>query len=1363
MKHRDHWIALALCAVSLCARSEDSRGQMLCRPVGYVEPLPASSERALLGFDAISASDIRIMRESVVTLPAEPPREIVELHDTLASTNFESGKADLLPAASGTLDALANKLSGKAALRLKVAGHTDNQRLAPRTRARFHDNQGLSEARAAAVAVYLRDKLKLATDRVGIEGRGELTPIADNGTPAGMARNRRVEITAWYEQRRVDAAAPQTAPAPARVEGSECGPDGAALNSDAPFRVTVDGVPLDEDRVRPEADRERCVDVALARNEVQIKYDPLNIAPALNVWLAQKTAVRGAPIEFGAYSNYVDWLRKAEIRVYAPEDYRAARPLAILPVEIGGNTVWTAPKDSPDALLYVLRVYDERGRFDETAAKPLQLLDHESGFQDADRPERERLTGWGENSRKLDNIPVKGGTVTVSGKLLADAESVRAMGALLPVDTQGKFATRQILSAGPHTVEVAVTGKDGATRRFRRNLSIADESWFILGLGDLTVGGGSTSGAPLAAIEELTKDDTHYRSKTYVDGRGAFYLRGRIKGNYLLKLAADTGEQPIEDLFSNFSAKDPRYLLRRIDPDRFYPVYGDDSTSVDDAPTQGKFYVRLERGDSHIMWGNFQTEWTGTELTQFSRGLYGANLLLKSAAITEQGEKKGVLNAFVAEPGTVAAREEFRATGGSLYYLRRQDLTEGSERVWVETRDKNSDFVLERRALAPAQDYDVNYLQGRILLRAPIASVADGAGLVQSATLNGNPVYVVVTYEYVPGLDKLDALSYGARGSQWIGEHLRLGASGFRQGDIGATQRLYGVDATLRYKPGTYLDLEAARSKGVGTNLDSSIDGGFQFASRGGGGDRADGRRVEGAADLAEIWQGYTGKLTGYWQDREAGYSAPGQIAANAEAVEQRGLGALLPLTAATRIELKADDRRADSQDYQAVEGALHHQINSRWAIALGARHDDRNLRSANASSFLSEAGARTDVVLRADYTPWGVYGYVQDTLSRSDERSQNDRYGLGGAWQATDRLQMSGELSSGDGGLGAKLGSDWRVNDRSNYYLNYSLETERPDTAVRGRQGDLTAGTHYRLSETTAIFGESRWRNGNGPESLTHAFGLDLAPTDRWTTNLKFETGRISDPLGGDLKRDAVGIAAAYKNALAKFSTAVEFRQDDGSGSKRRTWLMRNTAGYQTTPAWRLLGKFNFSMSQASSGNFFDGDYIEGVLGAAYRPIDNDRWNTLFKYTYFYDLPSPGQISRLGSGLDFSQRSHVLSFDAIYDLRPWVSVGVKYGSRIGELRDNRVGGEWFTSRADLIVGRADFHWVRAWDALIELRELKVHAAGDARFGTLLALYRHLGKHVKAGVGYNFTDFSDDLTDLSFRNHGWFFNILSTY
>ena len=390
----------------------------------------------------------------------------------------------------------------------------------------------------------------------------------------------------------------------------------------------------------------------------------------------------------------------------------------------------------------------------------------------------------------------------------------------------------------------------------------------------------------------------------------------------------------------------------------------------------------------------------------------------------------------------------------------------------MEVRDKDSGFVLQRTALRPVEDYEINYLQGRIMLRAPLASTADGSGLVQTATLSGNPVYVVITYEYAPGVTALDALAYGLRAHHWMNDHVGLGLSAYRQGEPGSDQRLRGADLTLRYKPGTWLKTEVAQSEGAGTGVLSSIDGGFGFNQQTTSGQRALARRVEGAVDLADFSPALKGRLGLYWQDRQAGFSGPGQIALNGEATRQSGLSADFALSDRTKLTLKADDRSSPSQDMRAVEGALRHQVTPEWTLGVGLRYDNRDTRIANASPTLSQNGERTDVVARIDYRPlaspvdgtqpdatgepryekWSIGAFVQGTASRSGTREGNDRVGAGASWQATDRLKLVGELSGGDGGPGGKLGGDWRIDDRSNTYLNYTVENDRPDAAFRGR-----------------------------------------------------------------------------------------------------------------------------------------------------------------------------------------------------------------------------------------------------------------------------------------------------------------------
>lgn len=1437
-----------------------------------------NTEREGLAFAGLTPSAVTRQDVRIVAAPPRPlaPPVAVQtavVEDKLDATTFESGRAELLPRARELLTALAERLRGKLGLRFEIIGHTDNQRIAQRLKATFPDNQALSAARAQAVAAFLARLLGLPPTQFVVAGKGESQPIAGNDTAENMAANRRTMIRASYEETTEVASAPlpPAAPVATRVSQDDCAPTAPSRN--LPFSISVDGRPLDADSAQTEADRQRCVDVALDRAEIQVKYDPMNVFPALNVWAVPGALARGRALTWRTYSNYAFFLKTAEIRVFVRGQQTTEKPAAIIAVAIGGEASWTPPAEASEQLGYVLRVYDAKGRFDETALKFVDLQDHFDTAAEKDRAARDALSGYGESSLKVKNIAASGGSVTISGERVKPGETVQAMGIPVPVDVKGKFVIRQILPAGPHQVEVAVTEASGRVASFQRNLNIADKDWFYVAVADLTAARGHTTG-PAALV---TTDTDHYDKKTTFNGRAAFYLKGKVLGKYLLTASADTQEQPLKNLFSNFASKDPNYLLRRIDPNRYYPVYGDDSTITDDAPTQGKFYVRLERDSSYVMWGNFQTGWTGTELTQYSRGLYGGNLVWNSSDAIATGERRTTLNAFAAEPGTLQSREEFRGTGGSLYYLHRQDLTEGSERMWVEIRDKDSGLVLQRTALAPSQDYDIDYLQGRLTLRQPLPIVADSGTLVQSSAINGNPVYLVATYEYVPGLTRVRGSTVGVRASHWLTDWLRVGGTYYDQGDGGVSQTLEGLDATLRYRPGTWISGEAARSKGIGVAQLSSITGGFDFTSNQGKATNANAFRLDSAVDLSDLSGSLAGRLSGYWQQRDRGFSGPGLITPNGEGLRQQGFAAVIPLGGRAELAVKVDNREQDTQSANSQEAALRFKVTSEWGVSLGVRRDDRSTDLAaagvilNASPALVRNGERSDAIVRLDYRPlkpgqsmaaakpgavvespalspiyarpqgsgvsqvtadadgpagsilpaaigrtpgvatpisdpttaagvaaariagleyqpWNVYGFAQDTLSRSGNRPENNRGGVGGSWQATQKLRLGGEVSGGDGGAGGKVAADYAVSDRSTLYLSYARETEVPDQNYAGREGLLTAGGRMRLTDQLGVFAESRAASGEGPHSLTNGFGVDYAPAKAWTSGARFDIGKISDPVAGDLRRYAISLSVGYKDDRLKAASTIEFRDDrstrlgtvtgtcsttelqtalcvSAAGSdKRQTALLKSSFSYQVDTAWRTLGSFNLSRSSSSQGAFYDGDYTELVVGAAYRPVDNDRWNTLLKYTYFYNLPSSGQVGNVGGNLlDYTQRSHVVDVDTIYDLRPWLSLGAKYGLRLGDLRNSRTGGDWYSSKAQLFVVRGDLHFVKEWDALLELRALQVTEAKDTRSGALVGVYRHVGEHAKVGAGYNFTDFSDDLTDLSYRSRGFFINALATF
>ena len=73
---------------------------------------------------------------------------------------------------------------------------------------------------------------------------------------------------------------------------------------------------------------------------------------------------------------------------------------------------------------------------------------------------------------------------------------------------------------------------------------------------------------------------------------------------------------------------------------------------------------------------------------------------------------------------------------------------------------------------------------------------------------------------------------------------------------------------------------------------------------------------------------------------------------------------------------------------------------------------------------------------------------------------------------------------------------------------------------------------------------------------------------------------------------------------------------------------------------------------------------------------------------------------------------------------------------------------------------RADWRFRGDWEVVTEARVLDLPDVEQQRSGALLGVYRSMGQHLKLGVGYNFTDFSDDLTDLSYDHQGAFLNVV---
>lgn len=1141
------------------------------------------------------------------------------------------------------------------------------------------------------------------------------------------------------------------------AQAAPSSPDGTVVTAPS---LTGDGFAIAQaDRATADADAA----------QIRVRADGHSVDPVMSAGLidSERTVVAGSTAYFATYLNYPSYATRGEIRIFRAGQTPDAEPIAIALVDRGGFASWQPQPGAPSDLFYVFRAYDNEARFDETRPEELIVLEQPVKIEAApvSRP------GFGSiDEARIRGIPLsKAATVTVEGSADAALDLVRVGGQLVLVDEHGRFAAQQLVARDSREIRVDIESDSGPSLSTVRDIRVPRSDWFFVGQGDLTFVSSHGKGPAVEVGGDKLADGDH------VTSRAAFYTKGRFGDDWRLTASLDTGETLLRDIFSNLDRKDPRQLLRRLDSNEYYTTYGDDSTLVEDAPTQGAFYLRLQRADSTLLVGNFTADIRQAELAQLNRGLFGAILDHKSLAATSFGERKLQLTAFASDPGTVPGRDELRGTGGSLYFLKRQDLSVGSERLSIETRDRDTGLVFATIELRPQEDYEIDYLQGRVTLRKPLASTVADRGVVREGSSTGNVPVLVAHYEYSPAVGSLDGYTLGGRGSAWLGETLRLGVTAQRETTAGADQTLLGADGLLRFAAGTFVKAEIAQTDGPGFGQTGSVDGGLSFsdvAAPGLRGSEARAWRVEGAADLAEITgrRDVTGKLGAFYEHFDAGFSANAHL--TLADTTRWGASGDVALTATTQVAGSYEELRSASAGLHRVATAdLAQKLGGGITGKLGLRHD----RLAPGLLYNSAAsGARTDAALELEYkrpgADWSVHGFGQVTLEHDASRRGNDRAGAGAKAELTDRLSLNAEVSGGEGGLGADVQLNHRYGEGSQAYLGYALLADRTasgtaplDVFTRSNQGTLTVGARHRYNSALSLHGENRIGIGGPAPSATRSFGLKFDPTQRLSFSGLFEKGRIDDASTGEFRRTAATVGVGYTTKGVQLGSSVEARFERGAGREQQVWLVRNTAAFQANADWRVLGRFNFAIADDDGTSLRAADFVEGVLGFAYRPVRNDPLNLLARYQYFQDLGPVGQVTAGGEINSPKQRSQIGSIDVNYDLTQSFTIGGKYAMREGKVSLDRTSDSFVSSTTQLGVIRVDWRPVKRWDALVEARYLTNDAAGNDRWGVLAALYRHVGNNVKIGVGYDFADFSDDLADQSYTSKGFFVNLLSKF
>ena len=1382
-KARAHRVALAMQKIlGLPASAIESDGRGSSHPIASNATVQGRATNRRVEVEFWYDDPLQDLSDEPQLCPDDVDETVTRIYDpawgSIPDIKLENGQFIIPPDYATNLHRALADIADRTNARLRFIGYTRNEGLDRRTASVYSDDIGLSAARARhAMDILMKDSL-LAGARSEHEGRGYVQ--SDDVVNLGFIQSQEsfVRVQAVYDERLpLD-----------NYEGVDITRETRELSPKSPYdlnvmHITVDGKPID-DLDRSSSDVQRCTDVALDSANIQFSLDNLESRRRLAVAADPVAVVVTQPIRevalpvvhFRMYSNYGSFIKRAEIRIFDVQSLQSA-PLAIIPVDETGVAEW---QPSPQILAgparqlkYLLRAYDPKDHFDETDARPLWLY-HEASpgnLVKSDAPSTQPLlAAYGKNDLARQGITLGSGTVRVQGSGIPAGHTVWLAGRQIPVDLKGNFVAEEILPNGTHTVEVAVLDDSGNGSLYLRDLEFKSRDLFFFGVADLTISKNSVS-----AAEKLQQgDNTTQPVDSSLDGQLAFYLNGKVSQNWHLTASADTREGPVKDLFNNFLDKTPDELFRRINPDYYYPSFGDDGTVQETAPTMGKFYVKASHGQDYGMWGNFTANYVDNDLAHVNRGLYGADAHFGSEPTTSFGERRLSVDGFAAQPGTLPSYESFLGTGGSIYFLHHQDILEGSESVTIEVRDKASNIVTGVVNLRPNVDYTIDYIQGRVLLSEPLSASASDNLLVRTSGLGGDESFLVVRYEYTPGLDSLSQMAVGGQGSYWVNSFVKVGmTANSNDGDTAGT--LGAADVTLRKSANSWLKVQAGRTTGLLSPSLQSNDGGFNFQGpddQSFASSKAGAYRADMSIGLSDFIQGHDGRFQFYEQKIDAGYTAPGQM--TIKDTEQYGGIIKMPVT--TRLSLVAKgDQRTEDQGLatRAVELDLSYRLTNRWSFSAGAR-DDMRKDNSPVVPLTQEQGERTDAVAQVKFSPsdtWSAYVFGQDTIATSGGRPDNSRVGLGGSYRLTKRFKIDGEASDGDLGPGGKIGTTFLYSDRTSLYLNYSLENERTDNdelIQSGSWGNLVSGVKTRLSDSSSIYAEERYQTGAGQSGLTHATGINLVTKERWNFGGSGEFGNLFDSeTGAEIRRKAAGIHIGYGLTKIQFSSAIEFRRDDVeqpdlTRTIETVLLLRNNFKYQLSPSWRVLGKLDYSISNSTLGDFSTGGYTEGVVGYAYRPVRNDRLNALVKYTYFYNVPTADQLGAQGTATQFLQKSHIAALDVTYDLTANWSVGGKYAYRIGEASLDLVQPTFFDDTAQLAVLRVDWQFRKQWDALAEVRQLGLPDINQNSRGVLAAFYRRISKNLKAGIGYNFTSFSDDLTDLNYNHRGVFFNIIGT-
>ena len=677
-----------------------------------------------------------------------------------------------------------------------------------------------------------------------------------------------------------------------------------------------------------------------------------------------------------------------------------------------------------------------------------------------------------------------------------------------------------------------------------------------------------------------------------------------------------------------------------------------------------------------------------------------------------------------------------RATGGSLYYLSQRNIIEGSEHLSVIVRDQDSGLILERRALQQGLDYTIDYLDGRLLTNGPISSVKTDSSLIDSNILGGNAVYLQVDYETrVEGFEQTAA---GVRVRQGIGERLSLGVTGIDEDQLGGQYSLGAVDAEYKLGDKSRLVAEFATSEGNNSVAYISEDGGLTYqAVTQSAGNSGDAFKVAAEID-AGAWFGWDDRLliNTYFKRLDTGFSA--NSVTSEQGSEKSGIGARLKISDDSSLLARYEKQTQLSDGSETTLGTVQWNLKrERWGVA--AELEDRSGRNRDAMMLAVRINKRWTDMLSTNLEH-------QQTLSGA----ANDQSTLGVALKATEKLTLDARATMGTLGESAQLGAqyEWRGN---RFYLAQQFN----DQVSGGANNKRLVGVELPFGPDGALYSEYQWNElsaGNQQQQMIGARqrfktenGLQL--------QLSGEHSAQNSSAVQEGERYAISADISYENKNGvRISTRNEYRQDSRSMASEQ-FISTTNLKLPMSDSLSVLGKYRFSKSESEAEIERNIDFTEASIGLAYRPVTHDRLNLLTRYTRLSNTPTVFQLANISGGVS----SDIFAVDWSYQLSKRIEWVGKQAMRWSEDDNDPLNLRSLTS---LSIQRLNWRLPKDFLLGTEFRRMTQDLANDERNGFVTEIMWEGFDPLRIGVGYNFSEVSDnEYVEYDFTSKGFFMRL----